>query len=172
MDNDCVLGTLNHIREFQISDLNKSDDAGANFLVCVGCLNATEVLGGIRTGFLGMEEPGYVRQRLENGIGFLGPLYWHHKDDILALRNSMVHAYLGKSKNYPNVDIMNKNDLILKLLPLDLGIQVVNGRFTVNVSSFIKDLETAWQRLMEELKANPSKVAYVGAMLEELPYLR
>lgn len=168
MDNDETIRTLNQMRDFQISDLNKSDDAGANFLVCVGCFNATEVLGGIRTGHIGME--GYVRLRLENGLSFLGPLYWQRQDDLIALRNSMVHAYIGKSKNYDHVNIANKNDPKVKWYPL--GIQSPWGRLILNVSKFIKDIEAAWERLMEELEADPSQVASVGAALEKLPNLR
>jgi len=170
MDKHEVLNQLNHIRDFQINDLKKADDAGANFLVCVGCLNATELLGGIRTGHLG--EEGHVNTRLRGGIDVLGGVYKHHDQDVLELRHSMVHAYLGRTKNYREVDIMNKDDPSLKSLPLHLGIQVVNGRFVVNVSSWINNLEVAWGNLMRELGANDEQLAAIAVALEKLPQLR
>ena len=73
---------------------------------------------------------------------------------------------------------MNKNDPELRRLPQDLvnlmnrGIWFGNGRFTVNVSSWIVDLETAWEKLMLELMADDGKkLVSVGDALEKLPYL-
>ncbi len=172
MDKDQILQQLEHIREFQINDLKKADETGANFLVCVGCLNATEVLGGIRTGLIGKER--HAKRRLSSGLDLLGSVYRHHEKDIFDLRNSMVHAYLGKTENYSQVDITNKTDRFAQLLPplRSFGILIANGRFTVNVSKWIEDLDDAWRKLVDELKADSARMASIGTALEALPYLR
>ena len=166
-----ALVQVQRIREFQINDLRRADEkASTNFLVCIGCINATEVLGGIKTGLLGRNKQGDVTTRLKSGLTALGGVYQQHAQDLLDLRHSMVHAYLGKIRNYVNVDIANKGDPWASLL--SLGVQIVNGRFVVNVSRWIEDLDNAWPSALAEIKANPEKASRLANVLEKLPTLR
>ena len=167
-----VLNELERIRDFLIGDLRKTDDkASANFLVCVGCLNGTEVLGGVETGLIGSNESGAVVTRLKAGLGVLGSVYKNHEQDFVDLRHSMVHAYLGKVRNYTNVDIANKKDPSAGVIPQ--GAQVVNGRFVINVSRWIEDLDTAWSVILNDIRVDPSKAGQLGRVLSQrLPFLR
>jgi hypothetical protein len=161
---------LKHIRDFQITDLRKTDElASANFLVCVGCLNATEVLGGVKTGLLGSRS-GDASTRLRSGLAALGGVYSKHEQDIVDLRNSMVHAYVGKVRNHANVDIASRKDPYASLITL--GIQIVNGTFVVNVSRWIEDLNSVWSSVLDEITADPERGRRIARALEELPTLR
>ena len=106
---------LDHIRTFQIGDLKKASSATANFLACIGCFNVTEFLGGVENERLGANGKGAVAQRLKAGFPLVHKLFVYHETELIDLRNSMTHAYIGAIRRYNHVRIRNS----LKPIPAD-----------------------------------------------------
>ena len=167
--NEETLRQLRHIGAFVAQDLEKCDGAGANFLVCVGCLNGTELLGGVDNGQVGLTNE--VGSRLRAGIKRMGALWVEHEEEVVELRHSMIHAYLGATKRYSQVEITNHEGWQLPVSPLALSI--VNGAFIVNVTEWRKRLERAWGEVLDELASDTPRLEALGvAMSRRLPFLK
>ena len=176
MDDSEFLLQLSKIREFQLSDLHKADfRADANFLVCVGCLNAVEVLGGIRTGLIGRNRNGDAHKRFTAGLGLLPGAYVTFGEDLWQLRNSMIHSYLGATPKWANVAIGTSREPEAARYPA--GVQVLHAdqgpHLFVNVTTWTRDLATAWGTLLLELEENPAQRRAAQSAFElRLPFLR
>ena len=173
MNNDGALQQLEHIRDFQIADLRKADRlAGANFLVCVGCFNATELLGGLEQPVLLEDPDGKVAERLKRGIAVLGLPYQKYEQDLVALRHSMTHSYRGQAKNYPHVDITNDRDPLVSMFPLGVQDLGQDEKLVVNVTAWTSDLENAWTSTLARLRKDVGHLDEVRVALDQGSWLR
>jgi hypothetical protein len=98
--NKTIAEVCHALLDFQLGDLEKALSQGLNFLVAIGLMVATEFLGGLITGKLGLL--GSSRQRFESGFAYLGKEYGDmltgHKKGILDIyenvRCDFIHQYL------------------------------------------------------------------------------
>jgi len=161
-----VVNKIQHIMlEFQIGDIRKALwDAKANFLVAIGCVVATEFLGGLLTGTLGVE--GGSKERFIIGFKYLGEQYANLADNTLGdiytnLRCGLVHQYLpdGTEGIYAGSQIDAP------------GVIVAEGRFKIVCDSYIRELENAVNRLIAELESNPERLRNCQQALASIPEL-
>jgi len=133
--------------DFQIGDLKK---AAGPFLKAIGLMTATEFLGGLVTGTLGLRGPRTSRHRFEEGLGQLGPAY----EELLTtpgaidlyenIRCGLVHQYLP---------LMTQ--AVLSGETKGPGIVDCTGRLELRVDDYIRDLEKAAKRLICNLADDP-----------------
>lgn len=163
--NPTVHERLQKLHEFQIGDLRKARDAGANFLVAVGCVNATEFVGGIIDGSLGQR--GKERSRFESGVVLLGPMYEQRQaGELWRLRCSLVHAYLADpGLGYERVEIGNDPRYPFAFPPTE------DPRlFVLNVWQWVEDLNSVWFKVSDALDDRATAVKAAQA-LKRIPLL-
>ena len=167
MTNKDVLSKLDHIVEFQLSDLLKASNlAKANFLVAMGCMNTIEFLGGVKNGLLG--KPGNVERRFKEGVRLLGEGYTSAhvgEDTMYALRNGLTHQYVVGLQQYSHIYVSN-NDAEPTFVVI--GTQAI----VLNVAGVVRNLNDAWKHLRQELEQDPQKLELARQGLERLPELK
>ncbi len=158
---------IRHIMlEFQVSDLKKC--AQANFLVAIGLMTATEFLGGLITGKLGLKGKGMVVCRFEKGFEYLGRPYEEllreKKDTVMDIydniRCGLVHQYLP-----------SQTEGIYGGRTADPGIVEINRLFKIIHENYTRDLEAAVNKLLEELETNKGLFQKVRQAVEQIPEL-
>ncbi len=129
------------------------------------------MLGGIVTGLLGKQ--GFAEKRFNAGITILAGPYVYYREALWDLRNSMVHAYVGKTKAFPNVRIGAGAEPNAAHYPQAVQfVQADQGPlFVVNVTTWRGDLDRAWNNVIGELRRSPQRLQDVGLLFDSLPFL-
>lgn len=158
---------IRHIMlEFQVGDLKKC--AQANFLVAIGLMTATEFLGGLITGTLGLKGGGMVEYRFENGFKYLGRPYeellTQKKDTVMDIyenvRCGLAHQYLP-----------SYTEGIYGGRTPDPGIVEISGRFRIIQENYTRDLEAAVNKLLHNLETDRDLSQNVEKALSQIPEL-
>jgi len=166
-DRDKVIGDVRHaLLDFQLGDLEKACAEGLNFLVAIGLMVATEFLGGLVTGKLGLQ--GYSRERFESGFAYLGKEYRvmlnNNKKGVLDIyenvRCGLVHQYLP-----PNV--MG----VLAQETFGPGLASVSGQLLIFVADYLRDLKIAVRKLLSDLETNDELFQNCQKGLGQIPHL-
>lgn len=166
-DRNRVIGGVRHaLIDFQLGDLEKALAEGLNFLVAIGLMVATEFLGGLVTGELGLQ--GQSRERFESGFTYLGGEYedmlTNQKRGVLDIyenvRCGLVHQYLP-----PNV--MG----VLAQETFGPGIAPVSDQLLIFVADYVRDLKVAVQKLLSELETNDELLQNCQKGLDRIPHL-
>ena len=160
--------------DFQIGDLKRC--ATANFLAAIGLMVATEFLGGLLTGKLGQrgwcgkgrDRKSYSQIRFEEGFKYLkgkyGTLLQQNKDGVLDIydnvRCGLVHQYLPP-----------QTEGIYGGKTEEPGIVEADGRLRIMPENYIRDLEAALHRLLEDLATDSDLQAKVVEALKRVPRL-
>jgi len=159
-----IIAHLDHIMDFQLSDLRKASIcATANFLASIGAMNTIEFLGGVKNGKLGSKSD--VRSRFIAGVNLLGGEYVRFgADSMWGLRNSLTHQYVPTLEGVSHITIAN--DWAGHRAILENGSTV-----TLNVAQLIKDLERAWEGLRNQLLNDAEMLHRVSGALARMPKL-
>ena len=150
--------------DFQINDLNNCIKGGGNFLAAIGLMVATESLGGLITG----TPKSGSKRNFEEGFKRLGDsyrnLYDNNKDGVLDVyrnvRCGLIHRYVPS-----NVEGMYAGYTDLP------GIIEQDGAFKILPASYVRDLETAVNRLLVELESDTKLQGRVRKTLKQIPVL-
>lgn len=156
------------VRRFQVGDLRQSMSGPVklNFLAAIGLMVATEFLGGLLTGKLGL--PRYSQTRFEKGFKYLGPQYetllQQNKGSVVDIyenvRCGLVHQYLP-----------SRTEGIYGGETRDPGIVEVNGRFKIIPENYIRDLQAAAEKLLREIETNADLLQKCREALARVPRL-
>lgn len=162
-------GRLDHIMEFQLSDIEKALElATANFLATQGAVVCTEFLGGIVSGTLGVR--GKERARFEAGLQLLGEAYRKNSEELWKLRCSILHSYLPEGKPGRNYYFTNDAEF-------DQGFVIRtdqnSGReeVTVNPRAWVVHLRRGYADLLQALRTDEHRRTAALKCLEKLPGL-
>lgn len=171
-----------HIRhtliEFQIGDLEKAmQHAKTNFLVALGLMTATEFMGGLLTGTLGLHKrpkgqtsrQSLEETRFEEGFKNLGDSYQQlltsNKGGVLDIytniRCGLVHQYLPTQTSEVTAGKSSGP-----------GIKAQDGQFVIMVDDYIDDLRRAADRLLGDIKSNAKLLAACTQALSQIPDLK
>lgn len=168
MSLDEVKSRIQHeVLEFQLGDLKKAVNNGLNFLAAIGLMVATEFLGGLLTGKLGIESKS--KERFEAGFRYMGEPYAMLLDknkkgvnDIYKnIRCGLVHQYLPAQVK----GIYTRGSSELP------GILEQSGQLLIVVENYTRDLEAAVNHLVESLPQDNGLLAKCEQALSRIPKL-
>jgi len=164
-DSSKVTQQVKHVlKEFQIGDLEKCK--GANFLQAIGLMVATEFLGGVITGKLGLD--GQSECRFEEGFKYLGAKY----EDILTKnKHTVMDVYKNVRCGLVHQYLPTKTEGVFGGQNQQTGIMEVNGQFRIIPENYIRDLDAAVDRLLKELDTKPELLRLAQKALSQIPAL-
>jgi hypothetical protein len=153
--------------EFQIGDMRRAlDQARANFLVAIGLMVATEYLGGLLTGGLGVR--GSSRKNFGAGFKDLGLNYrtlWdQHSGTIMDvydnIRCGLIHQYLPRRASSVTAGYTQEPGIVQR-----------NGEFEILPGNYLRDLETATHILLKNIANDANLLRRCKKALSRIPNL-
>jgi hypothetical protein len=155
------------IMDFQIGDLKECcAKCGANFLIAIGLMTATEFLGGVLNGKLGSKK--YSRDRFETGFEYLGQRY---KELLQQTRKSIRDIYANIRCGLVHQYLPSQTSGIYAGKTSDPGIIEINGQYIILHENYIRDLELAVDRLLDEVATNTTISQNANRALKRIPVL-